>query len=210
MQRNTIRSLGTAERRSGSALYKGSSAIGADYSALSDKSSAQHDWQPGFSGAVLRFSAMQGIFSERRTGSALCKGSSASDSDYSALIDKYSAQHDWQPGFSGAVLRFSAMQGIFSERRSTSPLRTGSSASGADYSALSDKYSAQHDWQPGFSGAVLRFSAIQGIFSERSGLFSAKRQIFSATRFPARVQRSGARVQRYARGIEPSERRMQR
>src|SRR5690625_7273921 len=110
MQRNTIRSLGTAERRSGSALYKGSSAIGADYSALSDKSSAQHDWQPGFSGAVLRFSAMQGIFSERRAVSALCKGSSAGAADVSAVIGEYEAQADLQDGVSGAVMKFRTTQ----------------------------------------------------------------------------------------------------
>src|SRR5690625_7641079 len=75
-----------------------------------------------------------------------------------------------------------------------SALCKGSSASDSDYSALIDKYSAQHDWQPGFSGAALRFSAIQGIFSDRRGLFSAKRQIYKARGLPARVQREGLRV----------------
>jgi len=100
-------------------------------------------------------------------GSALCKGSSASDSDYSALIDKYSAQHDWQPGFSGAALRFSAIQGIFSDRRGL-------------FSAKRQIFSATR-FPARVQRAALRFSAIQGIFSDRRGLFSAKRRIFSAT-----------------------------
>src|SRR5690625_7877517 len=83
------------------------------------------------------------------------------------------------------------------ERCSGSALYKGSSASGADYSALIDKYSAQHHLQPGFSGAALEFSAMPGIFSERRGLFSANRQMFSATRFQTRVQRRTTVLERY-------------
>src|SRR5690625_7489134 len=116
MRRNTVGSPGSAEPRSGSAQYKGSSATAADDSPLSDKSSAQHDFRLGSS--------------ERRSGSALYKGSSAIGADYSALSDESSAQHDFRLGFSGAALEFSAMQGISSEQIGRASCREGVEGSG--------------------------------------------------------------------------------